>query len=271
MNEEVRSQGQIIMAVIYLGLSIPIGLLSLGFLFSYPDEIWYLGILLATSSGLLIYSGAFQIRKVRSNQQTDALKIVELHKKVSVHRHEVANAAGSKPGTNLSSETIRDLSEQPIRWVINADTWKSFIRIEGRYRTNETIMLILVGTLIFTYVLHGEMIDRWIASFVVAFISSALLFGLRLKLKQATLNGASSAPVELIIDDEKACINGKLFYFRNDERRLHRVNLVTKQGMTMLEFTYSWMTRKGRTEDSLLLPIPDDKKEDAEVILRYFT
>lgn len=270
MNEEVRSQGQTVMGVIYLAISVPIGLLSLGFLFSYPDSIWYLGILLGTSSGLMIYSGVSQLRKVKANQLSDSSKIVDLHKKISVHQEVATPAHNDSIERDVEVDAIRDLSIQPVHWTFPIEAWKNFVRVEGKHRKRETIMLIGISTLVFAYVLKGEMVEGWTGSLIIAFVSSALLFGLRHQLKQAAFNVGKAKMVELIIDNEKVYINGKLFYFRNSERQLVRVDIITKQGLQMLEFTYSWVTRKGRTEDTLMVPIPGDKRDEAEMIVQYF-
>ena len=269
MNEEVRSQGQMIMGVIYLAISVPIGLLSLGFLFSYPDSIWYLGIVLATSSGLMIYSGVSQLRKVKTNQLSDSSKIVQLHKMVSAQQQVMTNSQNNFE-RNVHENAIRDLSMQPVHWTFPMEAWKNFVRVEGIHRRRETIMLIGISTLVFAYLLKGEMVEGWTASLIIGLVSSVLIFGLRHQLKQVAFNVGKAKVVELIIDNEKVYINGKLFYFRNSERQLVRVDVITKQGLQMLEFTYSWVTRKGRTEDSLMVPIPEDKRDEAEMIVQYF-
>jgi hypothetical protein len=68
MNEEIRTQGQVLSGIICIVSGGFLLLLSLAFLFSYPDEIWQLGLLLLGSGGVLVYSGIASIRKSKKIQ-----------------------------------------------------------------------------------------------------------------------------------------------------------------------------------------------------------
>lgn len=64
MDEGIATKGLVITGIIYLSISVPIGFLALGCLFSYPDSVWLLGLIwsVIASATLLFYSGIKDIR-----------------------------------------------------------------------------------------------------------------------------------------------------------------------------------------------------------------
>ena len=65
MDHEFKKEGHNYQAGLYIYAGIIILPIGLGMVFSYPDPLWWLGLLLCLSTTLLIYSGIQTKRKIK--------------------------------------------------------------------------------------------------------------------------------------------------------------------------------------------------------------
>ena len=61
-------------------------------------------------------------------------------------------------------------------------------------------------------------------------------------------------------------INGKLNPYRSDRFWLKKIQMLAGDP-EVIEFTYSWDTRKGRTFDELRIPVPAGRGEEARALI----
>lgn len=261
MNEEIRSAGQTIQAILCIGISIPMLILGVGFTAGYPSELWWLGPLLLISGALLIHSGVTILRKIRRDENVNIDKVMRMQQTASLS---VATAR-TNPHQQPATEELSDPHETVLaKWNFTADEWARFAGKEKEGRVKETVLLIVLSTFVFGWVIHGLDENTWTFSLTFGFCFAAFFFGVKFLLSQRSIAVSPNVPVEVLIDYEKISINGKLFYFVKDERSLKNVEVIEKNQIKILRIAYQWRTSKGAAaEDDVMVPVPRGEEQSA--------
>ncbi len=260
MDEKVRTQGQMAMGLICLGISVPMGFLAAGTILSYPDPIWFVGLLFAASFFLLFISGLFKILEVREKEKANA-KTINSMLATDVPSPRLA-------GNSTDTGSLNTKTQLPVLaiWKFSGQEWKNFVRSERNIKLRETILLIMLTTVVIAWLIHSTEGESWIFSTIFGLAFSSLVFVTRFFLGRHTTSVRGDRDVTVRIDREKVLINDRLFYFRNDERWLEEAKVEVKNGIKMLELRYGWKTRYGNTNDSLLIPVPSGNS-DVETLI----
>jgi hypothetical protein len=261
MDEKVRAQGQMVMGAISVGISIPMGLLAAGTLLSYPDPIWFVGLLFAASFFLLFISGLFKILEVRKKEKGIA-ETIRAMRTASI-------ASQYTPNITSTHVTPNTPTELPVlaTWKFSSQEWKNFLGSERNLKLRESVLLLVLSTAVIAWLIHSGEGESWTFSIVFALMFSALIFGIKFFLSRHATSVSADREIVVRIDREKVLINDKLFYFRSDERWLEEVKIEVKKGIKMLELRYGWKTRFGSTNDSLFVPIPAGNS-DVETLIQ---
>jgi hypothetical protein len=259
MDEDVKTGFLGISGIIYLFLGFIIGLLGIGILFSYPDPVWLLGLLFCGSSGLLIYSSIDSFLRFRWKEKDDR-KAKEEMKKASV----IIKDNGSAQGTAANLQ-----QDNPVlaAWSIPGTEWTSFRASEKKFKIRDYILygsMIIVLASVVLYYRRGEGLAF---SIIFSSIFTGLFFFLKYILSRSITAGNGKSDMEIIIGPDKLLINGKLFAIKDELRWLEDLKIIDGAKNGMLEFTYGWNTRQGNTTDTLLIPIPEGKRDEAEMLV----
>jgi len=260
MDEKVRTQGQMVMGIICLAISIPMGFLAAGALLSYPDPIWFVGLLFAASFFLLFISGLLKILEVRRKEKENAETIRDM---------QAAHVSQRMANDTTRNESPNTSTELPVlaTWKFSSQEWKNFVGTERNLKLRESILLIVLSTVVIAWFIHSSEDESWTFSIVFGLMFSSLIFGIKFFLSRHATSVSADREVVVRIDREKVLINDKLFYFRNSERSLEEVKIEVKNGIKMLELRYGWKTRYGNTNDSLFVPIPVESS-DVETLIQ---
>jgi hypothetical protein len=260
MNENLRSQGQMMTGIICLSVSVLLFPLALGMLFSYPDDSWYLGIVFTISIGLLTYSGINSIRKSKRMEANNAAAILAMKDHLRTLKTPSTNATESDL---ITSPEIEKQNNILASWSYDLEYWKKFQKTERKLRLRNELFLLVLITGGGAWMLHDEKAEDWTFSIIFSFGFGCLFLILKAMVSRNNFDVGSSPKVNVVIDSEKLLINDKLYYFNNSDRWLENLTLIEKEGFDLLEFEYGWKTRSGKASDSLFIPVPEGKKGKA--------
>jgi hypothetical protein len=259
MDEDVKTGFLGISGIMYLFLAFIIGILGIGILYSYPDPVWIIGLLLCGASGLLIYSGIASLVKFRWKENDDG-KAKEEMKKASV-------VIKDNPHAREEEANLQQNNRVLAVWSVPAAEWTSFREAEKKFKMRDYIlygsMIIVLTVLVFFY-RKGQGL---VFSIIFSSVFTGLFFLLKYILSRSFTDGYGKPAMEIIIGPDKLLINGKLFTIRDEHRWLEDLKTIAGAENGMLEFTYGWNTRQGNTSDSLLIPIPEGKRDEAETLV----
>ena len=260
MDEKVRTQGQMVMGVMLMGISVPLVILAFGFLASYPEALWHIGVLLIFSVVLLFASGLSKIRTARAKEKENGAILARVH----------------AAGINASSTTKESFLNPGlpnlvlVRWKFSEIEWKRFQHAQQDFKLKETILLMLLSAGVFSWALHGETGESWSFCLTFGTLFSIAFFGLKHFLsRNSILVRSNIAGISVVIDQEKVIMNDKIVYFRSEERWLEDAAIEKKKGVTMLEIRYGWKAGGTNTNDSLFVPIPDSKEDEARFVIHH--
>jgi len=93
---------------------------------------------------------------------------------------------------------------------------------------------------------------------------------LRMKISYPFLKNTNSNASVVIFKNE-LLINKKKIIIFSDHRRLKSILIINAKDEKLLEFTIEWQTRKGPTNDEFRVLIPENKMDEAQKIINYFT
>jgi hypothetical protein len=286
MDEVVKSKGLAFQTAIYFLLGLLMAPLGAGALASYPDSAWYLGLMFSISSILFLYSAFSNLRKSRLKDGENRIRQLDMEvaafkdrelkqKNVSTEPDGFATAksvfqTADSSVINARSQLTTDPTTSDIlaNWNYSADEWKAFQNANRSVVARESVVLILLITAVGGWILHDDKGEGWLFSFAFCFVFAVLFILLKNYLKKGFINVNTTAGVSVIIDREKLLLNGKLFSFRDEERTLEKAEIIDKRGIKMIEFSYGWRTRGGRTVDEIRIPVPQGKMDEAEKLVR---
>ena len=156
------------------------------------------------------------------------------------------------------------------RWIYSVDEWKRFLKSERKERKSnvfyEAIAIFVLGGLVLNFLRSAPMLFSFLFSGVFAIIYAVIKFYLRMN---AVKWSGNSFPFVNIMDDELV-INNKRTAFNKDGKRLRKSVCKEVGGITILEITYEWMTRKGITFDEIRIPVPSGKHSEAMELCNKF-
>jgi hypothetical protein len=279
MDEVIKSKGLAFQTAIYFFLGLMMAPLAVGALASYPDQVWYLGLMFLISSILFFYSAFTNLRKSKLKERGNRLRQLDMEvaafKERELRQRDVATphtqftVQRSSEGQAGLSITTPDETASTIlaNWNYSPEEWKAFLAADRKVVTTESIFLVLLITVVGGWILHDDEGEAWVFSLSFSFVFATLFILLKNRLKNGFINVNTRGGVNVIIDRDKLLLNGKLFSFRDEDRSLDKVEIIEKKGIKMIEFTYGWSTRGGRTTDEVRIPVPAGKMEEAEELV----
>jgi hypothetical protein len=209
--------------------------------------------------GFIIYSSIDSFLRFRWKEKDDR-KAKEEMKKASV----IIKDNGSAQGTAANLQ-----QDNPVlaAWSIPGTEWTSFRASEKKFKIRDYILygsMIIVLASVVLYYRRGEGLAF---SIIFSSIFTGLFFFLKYILSRSITAGNGKSDMEIIIGPDKLLINGKLFAIKDEHRWLEKLKIIGDAKNGILEFTYGWNTRQGNTTDTLLIPIPVGKRDEAEMLV----
>ena len=156
------------------------------------------------------------------------------------------------------------------KWHYDKQTWKEYILWRKGYDKEEAkgmaIWAALLGVVIFFFMLYSEF--GWIMLTVVS-IGAAISFGILIgglfhvgyKVRLKKLSSCDTGSI--IFTKDAILINELLIFFNQMSNRLSKVNIIKEDDWNLLQFTVEAQVKDRKNEHTYLVPISDDKMEEA--------
>ena len=152
-------------------------------------------------------------------------------------------------------------------WVYSASEWKEFLKWEKRRRspTNlvEALSLVIMTTLAIRY---SKNVD-WVISFVISLMVGLAYSTAKYYINLFSINLEENKIPEVIVTNKAVIVNGNSNQFLGTNLMLGKVSVNDAGRFNVLEITYGWQTKKGKTFDEIRVPIPKGSLKEAIFLL----
>lgn len=153
-------------------------------------------------------------------------------------------------------------------WTYSSQLWNQYVAVEKKNKKQDNIYLgigiLIPGTLALMFFRDASILIS--LSFVIPL--AILIPFLRIKFGYPYLKTNIQHP-KVDIYEEYLMINQKKVELKSKKRRIKSIKILEPKGnVQLLEFNVQWMTGKGPTNDEFRIPIPEQKQEEAEKILK---
>jgi hypothetical protein len=233
--------------------------LGLGMLFSYPDKIWLVGILMLLGAGAFIHSGVSNLRQsARMSKQMDK----EMKAVAEALKTQMESIDKVASGTALASE-----AGILARWTYTDEEWKRFIAWETKKRRANTSLeagLIVVIGAVFAHLIKQA---GWALAFCLSTFIAGIYWVGKYFLSMNSIGKKKGSTNEIVILHDGVIINGKYNAIRSELYRVRSIKLLDVEEPLIMEFVYEWKTRKGISNDEIRIPVPEGKKSEAQDLI----
>jgi len=179
-------------------------------------------------------------------------------------------AAAPSPAQAASAPAAAD-AEVLAHWTYAPDEWSEYTRRDLSFRKGEALWIglgvLLLGTLL---LVNREGASYGIAIGVSAFVGGAIYVGRLLQARSAHAANAATRGGEVIISPHAVLLNGRYHVLQDDRFHFGGVRLVDDDGPPVLEFTVTWGTRGGPTNEQVYVPVPRGREEEARALAASF-
>jgi hypothetical protein len=287
MDEQVKARGAGVQLGLYLFIALVMAPIAIGALASYPDPAWYFGLALAIAEVLILYSAYDLLRKSRLKNRENKIRQLDMEVEAFGRKPQASKAQVISPLThseNTAEQNVTVVAEATpsapeehksetnedsllADWHYTPEEWRTFMKIEQKIVTGESILLIVLITAAVAWTLHDDKDESWTFSIVFAIAFALIFILLKNYLKKGFINVNSGRGVRALISRRSIVLNGKLFNLTDETRHLWKVDVIEKHGVMMVEFTYKWQTRQRETQDEIRLPVPAGKLDEANELV----
>ena len=243
MDQKIRTGGWFLTASLLILCAFIFLIIGIGMLASYPDRVWWMGLLL-TLCGIIV--GASSIRKYRSAKSEQRF----LEEQIKIIDSKIIGRIDNKV-------------EVLVSWFYSVSEWKTFMRWERKKRSSGTLteaaIIIVLGTLAVRY-LKGS---NWYTALAIS-VFIGLLYGiLKYIIALSSIKPYDNKMPEVIVTNEAVIVNGHLNRFYGNNLWLGKVTVNDAGSFNVLEITYCWFTRSGQSFDEIRVPIPKGSLKEA--------
>jgi hypothetical protein len=162
-------------------------------------------------------------------------------------------------------------AEVLAHWTYAPDEWSEYTRRDLSFRKGEALWIglgvLLLGTLL---LVNRENTPYGIAIGVSAFVGGAIYVGRLLQARSAHAANAATRGGEVIISPHAVLLNGRYHVLQDDRFHFGGVRLLDEDGPPVLEFTVTWMTRGGPTNEQVYVPVPRGREAEARALAASF-
>jgi hypothetical protein len=245
MDQKIRTNGALATSFLLAFCAIISLILGIGMAASYPDEIWWAGLLL-TLCGILVGYGS--ISSYRSSKK---------ERKISDEQMSIIKRRAR------TSEQGESKFEVLTTWAYSISEWKAFMKWEQKERSSGTLMeaAILVG--LGTLAIHFLKGEDWITAFTISIVVGLIYGIVKYIITMSSIKLDEKKLPEVIITNQSVIVNGHMNRFYGNNLWLGKVDIKETKAFNILEITYCWYTRRGETFDEIRIPIPKGSLKEA--------
>ena len=245
MDQKIRTKVSQASSFILTGCAVVTFALGIPTISTYPAGIWWVGMLLLLSSGLMGYSAFTNFRATQNEKK----KSDELAAYVSIQ----------KPGAMTDKNKVQIL----VNWVYSSSEWKEFLKWENKKNTPGTIIETAVLVVLATLAIHYLKNVEWLISFIIGVLFGIAYSIIKYYLNLSSLSMEENKTPEVIITNEAVIINGHLNRFYGNNIWLGKITVNDAGSFNVLEITYCWNTRSGQAFNEIRVPIPKGSLKEA--------
>ena len=268
MDQNYRTVGGIVTIVILCFCTFLCLGLGIAFLFANDKEVLFMGYLLLAASVLLIFGIVKSIKSVNTERKASLAQLQMIYQNSGVAQQKPAvrqDAVEAQKAQLAATATV----EEPFvlaTWVYTTEEWKQFMMWEKKQRKSGTLieaaLIVVVGIPVLIF-LKG-------AGFWTAFaicVTIAVFYGImKYIMMMNSISSRSNKLSEVVITREWLLVNSHMNRFFGENLWLGKVLIKEEKNMNILEVTYCWETRGGKTSDEIRVPIPKGKLKEAVMI-----
>ena len=214
-------------------------------LLSYPDERWWMG--------LMLVSGAFLVAFT-------AIRIYYLARK----KNKLFNQQLSSLDTRTNTRVIKNTKvEILVSWVYSTSEWNDFLKWETKMNSSGTLTEAALVMVLASVGIHYLTKAEWTAAIVISFVCGVVYIFIKYLVNRYSTQLEENKMPEVIITNEAVIVNGQVNRFYGTNVWLGRVTVNDTGKFNILEITYCWKMRKGKSFNEIRVPIPKGSLKEA--------
>jgi hypothetical protein len=273
-------------------MAVPITIVGVVGLFT-AGEIWWVFGLMAASGGMMAASAVqnvFKWKKAVAEEEATTRAMLEatqppaiaptvddrphLRPAVDDHPHPSIPGSIAAPAPAFVSAPAAEAGRLPgpvlAHWRYDPAEWSAYTEREAAYRTREAIW-VGVGMAALGTVILGWSEGDWGMGFAVSASIAALVAALRWGMARSARASNLSVPGgEVIIAPNAILLNGRYEVLQDHNFRFGGVRYLETERPPILEFTVTWATRGGRTNEQYRVPVPAGREDEARALVDTF-
>jgi hypothetical protein len=255
MDEKYRENASVLISVLLIFLGIMLLPIGIGMCASLPDKIGLLGAALLVASALFFYSGIKQFKIGYNKRKAVANHVKQIALEQQNSKSVITNNAVKIPVNETVSDNVNNIII--ASWQLTNEEWNTFYKAEKAERKNniliEVFWILVLGVIVLKLTRSAPTL---IAIAVSATIGAIYGFGkYYLTMKSIEPDTAHAQNKEIIITNNSIIINNKLNIFNDDTRWFKGIKVLNKPNLIVLEISYGWNTRNGKTFDEIRIPV----------------
>jgi len=270
-------------------MAVPCMILGVVGLFTAGEIAWVFGLLAA--GGAMMIAGAIQSvirwrKAVAEEEATTYAMIQAINASRAAEESRTFQPSEASPGvlpdaapfiasagaSAVGSAAARGRMPEPVlaHWTYEPAEWAAYAQREAAYRTREAIGVgagvAALGTL-FVGLTEGDWGLGFAISAAVGGIIGLGRWGMARSARASNLAGPSG---EVIIAPNAILLNGRYEVLQDHHFHFGGVRYVEDERPPLLEFTVTWKTGNGPTNEQYRVPVPSGREDEAHALVDTF-
>ena len=214
-------------------------------LLSYPDEIWWIGLVLV-SSAILVTVTAIRIYYVAQKE------------------NKFLNQQLSSLNARVSTEEINNAKVQIlVSWVYSTSEWNEFLKWEKKMISSNTLAEVALVMVLTAFGIRYLAKTEWVVAVGISFVFGVVYSLIKYLVNRYSVQVEENKMPEIIITNEAVIVNGHVNRFYGNNLWLGKVTVNDAGKFNVLEITYCWNIRKGKAFNEIRVPIPKGSLKEA--------
>ena len=245
MNQKIRTRASSVSAFILAGCALVMIGSGISNILHYSAGTWLEGILLL-AIGLIVGIVAIKTYSLARNEK---------------ERFEELSAI-------IEAGKNQDFSGKPkveilANWVYSKSEWKQFLKWEKKQANSSSLVEALSLVIMIALAIRYSTNIDWLLSFAISVMVGLAYCITKYYVNLFSINLEENKIPEVIVTNNAVIINGHSNQFLGNNLTLGKVSVNDAGKFNLLEITYGWQTKKGKTFDEIRVPIPKGSLKEA--------
>ena len=263
MDQKIQSQGSEAAGVVLIAVGIMVLPVAIGMLFSFPDWIWSLGLLLLVCSYFIIAGGWKNIKQARNDLKKAQASIAQMMNENGPVMEIDPSGRLLKKSPVKEGELVEQRLGLLLVWHYTTEEWKRFVIWEKEDRKLSSIVTGVLVAVIGAVFVKLQRDASWGMAFLVAVLLGSVYALILYFVGMSAIRGVFRKQPEVRITKEAILINGVLNVFSDQKKWVYSISILEKPYPMVVEIVYKFETNRGSSQDELHFPIPKGKLGEA--------